>query len=41
MFMTSSADGQLLFWDTKFEAKDKKAAASAQNLPDYVSFFLC
>jgi len=35
MFMTSSADGQLLFWDTKFEAKDKKAAASAQNLPDY------
>jgi len=35
MFVTSSADGQILFWDTKFDNKDKKANQIGTSQPDY------
>ena len=40
MFITTSSDGQVLFWDTKFDNKDKKAQQANPNQPDYVKFFM-
>jgi hypothetical protein len=36
MFLTTSSDGQVLFWDAKFDNKDKKSQAANPDKPDYV-----